>query len=86
MLFSNLWTNTNQKAIVMTAMNSSFGVQYAPTPFVLRFGRREVLVTRDFRKRFYPVNPLIECDTGVEPGHLEVLLMRRWLLILSKAH
>jgi hypothetical protein len=45
-----------------------------------------MLVTRDFRKRFYPVNPIIECDTGVEPGHVEVLLLRRWLLILSKAH
>jgi hypothetical protein len=52
---------------------------------MLRLGRRELLVTRDFRKRFYPVNPVIECDTGVEPGHVEVLLFGRWLLILSKA-
>jgi hypothetical protein len=77
--------NTNKRN-VMTTLNSNFGMQYAPTPFMLRLGRREVLVTRDFRKRYYPVNPLIECDTGVEPGHVEVLLMRRWLLILSKAH
>jgi hypothetical protein len=49
-------------------------------------GRREMLVCRDFRKRFYAVNPIIECDTGIEPGHVEVLLLRRWLLILSKAH
>lgn len=70
----------------MTTLNSSFGVEYAATPFLARFGRREILVTRDFRKRFYPVNPIIECDTGVEPGHVEVLLFRRWLLILSKAH
>jgi hypothetical protein len=70
----------------MSTLNSSFGLEYAPTPFLLRFGRREILVTRDFRKRFYPVNPIIECDTGVEPGHVEVLLLRRWLLILSKAH
>jgi hypothetical protein len=76
----------NNKEIVMTTLNSSFGMEYAPTPFMLRLGRREVLVTRDFRKRFYPVNPVIECDTGVEPGHVEVLLLRRWLLILSKAH
>jgi len=74
------------KGILMTTLNSSFGLEYAPTPFLLRFGRREMLVTRDFRKRFYPVNPIIECDTGVEPGHVEVLLLRRWLLILSKAH
>jgi len=29
---------------------------------------------------------LIECGTGIEPGYVEVLLMRRWLLILSRAH
>ena len=73
----------------MTTLNSSFGsrfgLEYAPTSFLLRMGRREVLVTRDFRKRYYPVNPLIECDTGIEAGHVEVLLMRRWLLILSKS-
>ncbi|QJE03020.1 hypothetical protein HH212_26040 [Massilia forsythiae] len=70
----------------MTTLNSSFGLQHVPTAFMMRFGRREMLVTRDFRKRFYAVNPIIECDTGVEPGHVEVLLLRRWLLILSKAH
>lgn len=74
----------------MTPVNHScaprFGLQYGPSAFLLRMGQRELLVCRDFRKRFYAVNPLIECDTGVEPGHLEVLLMRRWLLILSKAH
>ena len=73
----------------MTTLNSTFGsrfgLEYAPTSFLLRMGRREVLVTRDFRKRFYAVNPIIECDTGIEAGHVEVLLMRRWLLILSKA-
>jgi hypothetical protein len=45
-----------------------------------------LLVCRDFRKRYYAVNPVIECDTGVQAGHLEILLARRWLLILSKAH
>lgn len=70
----------------MTTLTSTFGLEYAPVPFLMRFGRRELLVTRDFRKRFYAVNPFIECDTGVEPGHLEILLFGRWLLILSKAH
>ena len=70
----------------MTTLTSTFGLEYAPVPFLMRFGRRELLVTRDFRKRFYAVNPVIECDTGVEPGHLEILVFRRWLLILSKAH
>ncbi|HEU4852101.1 MAG TPA: hypothetical protein VFT37_08105 [Telluria sp.] len=70
----------------MTTLNSTFGLEFAPTPFLMRIGRRELLVTRDFRKRFYAVNPIIECDTGIEAGHLEVLLFRRWLLILSRAH
>jgi hypothetical protein len=69
----------------MTTLNSAFGLEYAPTPFMVRLGRRELLVTRDFRKRFYAVNPIIECDTGVEPGHVEVLLFGRWLIIMSKA-
>jgi hypothetical protein len=86
MLFWIQLKNTNEKGTVMTPLNGSFGMEYAPVPFMLRLGRRELLVTRDFRKRFYPVNPVIECDTGVEPGHVEVLLLRRWLLILSKAH
>ncbi|MBA5686734.1 hypothetical protein [Rugamonas apoptosis] len=74
----------------MTTLNSSFGsrfgLEYAPMSFLLRMGKREMLVCRDFRKRYYAVNPVIELDTGVEAGHLEVLLLRRWLLILSKAH
>ena len=70
----------------MTTLHSTFGMEYAATPFMMRLGRREMLVTRDFCKRAYAVNPFIECDTGVEPGHVEILLFRRWLLILSKAH
>ena len=69
-----------------TDTRARFGLQYAPSAFLVRLGRREVMVCRDFRKRYYAVNPLIECDTGIEAGHVEVLLMRRWLLILSKAH
>ena len=68
------------------ALASRFGLEYAPSSFMVRMGRRELVVCRDFRKRYYAVNPLIECDTGLEAGHVEVLLMRRWLLILSKAH
>jgi hypothetical protein len=52
---------------------------------MVRMGKREMMVCRDFRKRFYAVNPIMECDTGVQAGHLEVLLFRRWLLILSKS-
>lgn len=69
-----------------SGFGSRFGLEYAPSSFLVRMGKREMLVCRDFRKRYYAVNPLIECGTGIEPGYVEVLLMRRWLLILSKAH
>ena len=73
----------------MAHLNNSFGarfgLEYAPTSFLLRFGRREMFVSRDFRKRYYRVNPVIDCSTGVEPGHLELLLFKKWLVILSKA-
>ena len=67
------------------AFGRRFGLEYAPTSFLMRLGRREVFVCRDFRKRYYRVNPVIDCSTGIEPGHLELLLLRRWLIILSKA-
>lgn len=67
------------------SIGTRFGFEYAPTSFLLRLGRREVFVCRDFRKRYYRINPVIDCSSGVEPGHLEMLLFRRWLVILSKA-
>ena len=73
-------------ATLNSGFGSRFGLEYAPSSFLVRMGRRELLVCRDFRKRYYAVNPIMECDTGVQAGHLEVLLCRRWLLILSKAH
>lgn len=60
-------------------------LECAPTSFLLRLGRRELFVCRDFRKRYYRVNPVLDCSTGIEPGHLEFLLFRRWLVILSRA-
>ncbi|HVK94013.1 MAG TPA: hypothetical protein VM571_04725 [Noviherbaspirillum sp.] len=63
-----------------------FGLENGPTSFLLRLGRREIFVCRDFRKRYYQVNPLLDCSAGVEPGHVELLLLRRWLVILSKAN
>lgn len=65
------------------ALHSRF--EYAPTSFLVRFGRREIFVCRDFRSRYYSVNPIIECGAGIEAGHLEILILRRWLVILSKA-
>lgn len=67
------------------SFDTRFGLEYAPTSFLLRFGKREMFVCRDFRKRYYKVNPILDCSTGIEPGHLELLLLRRWLVILSKA-
>lgn len=66
--------------------SSHFGVESAPASFLVRFGRREIFVCRDFRRRYYRVNPIIDCGAGIEPGHLEILLFRKWLVILSKAH
>ncbi len=54
-------------------------------PLLMRFGQRELRICRDFRKRFRAVHPLMEWDTGVQRGHVEILLFRRWLLVLSKA-
>ena len=72
----------------MANLNSSFdrrfGVEYMPTSFLMRLGRREIFVCRDFRRRYYKVNPVLDCSAGVQPGHLEILILRRWLVILSK--
>ena len=48
-ILESLRRQTNKKDFVMTTLNSNFGMEYAPTPFMLRFGRREMLVTRDVR-------------------------------------
>jgi len=52
---------------------------------LIQIGRREISISKDFRKRFYQTNPLIECRAGVAPGHVEVLLLRSWLIVFSKA-
>ncbi|MBI3230943.1 MAG: hypothetical protein HYZ45_12430 [Burkholderiales bacterium] len=66
--------------------NTRFGFFPAPHNLRIRLGRRELSVRRDFRKRFYSVNPLLDCGAGIERGHLEILVLRRWLLVLGKAH
>lgn len=53
--------------------------------FRFRLGHREVTICRDFRKRFYSVNPLLDCGAGIERGYLEILVLRRWLFVLAKA-
>lgn len=56
-----------------------------PSSLTVRIGRREIFACRDTYVRRYRVNPLIECSAGIEPGHVEILLFRRWLLVLSKS-
>ena len=73
-------------AYLEQSFDTRFSLQLSPNAFVLRLGRREVFVCRDFRQRCYRVNPLIDCSTGVQAGYLEILLFKKWLLILSKAN
>lgn len=67
------------------SFNSCNGIDTTPTSFLMRVGRREMLVCRDYRNRYYKVNPLIDIGAGIEAGHLEILLFRKWLVILSKS-
>lgn len=53
--------------------------------FSLRFGRRQLAFFDDPYVRCYYVKPIFECTAGAQPGHLEVLILRRWLLVLSMA-
>jgi hypothetical protein len=80
---------TDRKDYDMThltaASGTQFGLSYVPASCLLRWGAREIAVCKDFRKRFYRVRPVIDCRPGLEPGHLEILFFRKWLVILSKA-
>lgn len=71
----------------MAHMNSTFQtLSIAGNAFLVRIGQREISISRDFRKRFYQTNPFIECRAGINAGHVEVLLLRQWLVVFSKAH
>ncbi|WP_194721259.1 hypothetical protein [Noviherbaspirillum malthae] len=72
-------------AYLNNSFGTRFGLEYAPTSFLVRFGKRELFVCRDFRNRYYKVNPVLDCSPGVQAGHVELLILRRWLVILSKA-
>jgi len=67
-----------------SAMDTRFGLQYVPLSILIRIGRRQACICRDFRKRYYEANPVLECHTGSDRGHLEVLFLRKWLIIFSK--
>jgi hypothetical protein len=61
------YLTTTQLSTTHLAVNSAFQ---------LRFGTREIRLRKDFKKRFYHTNPIIECHAGANAGHLEILLFR----------
>jgi hypothetical protein len=73
-------------AHIHTAFGIPFGQYDGPVSFRMKLGQREVGIRRDVRTRYYPVKPVMDCRIGLEAGHLEILLWRRWLITLSKAH
>lgn len=73
----------------MTTLNTTIqsGIDQLLTNNVLqlRFGKREISIHKDFRKRLYRTHPIVECCAGPSAGHLEILLLRCWLIVFSKA-
>lgn len=51
----------------------------------LRFGSRAIVAAKDTDVRSYPVNRLIEFHAGVKRGHVEIILLRRWRVLLQSA-
>jgi hypothetical protein len=69
----------------LNTIGTRFGSEYVPSSIVMRFGRREIFVGPDFRKRYSSVSPILDCRTGIEPGYVELVLLRKWLVVLSRA-
>ena len=67
------------------ASRTAYSVESTPSSFLIQLGRREIFICRDCRNRYYKVHPVIEFSTGIEVGHLEVLLFRKWQIIFSKS-
>jgi hypothetical protein len=78
-------TGEENMANLEQSFDARFSMQVSPSSFTLRLGRREIFVCKDFRQRPYSVSPIFDCSTGVAAGHLEILLFKKWLVILSKA-
>ena len=66
-----------------TPFDTQFGRSYLPASHLLRWGKRQIAICRDFRTRFDHVHPTIDCRPGVAAGHLEILFFRKWLVIFS---
>lgn len=69
----------------MAYLTTALQTQAMTAPCQLRFGERAISIHKDFRKRFYQTNPIIECHAGSNAGHLEILLFRHWLVVFSRA-
>lgn len=69
----------------LNTIGTRFGSEYVPSSIVVRFGRREIFIGPDFRKRYSSVRPILDCRTGIEPGYVELVLFRKWLIVLSRA-
>ena len=63
--------------------NTTYCVQDAVK---MQFGKRALSIGRDCRKRYYQTGAVIVGRPGLDKGLLEMLLFRRWLVVLSKAH
>lgn len=72
-------------ANMTSSLPSGFHLGYLATTMQLRVGRREISIGRNCRTLFYRANPILECSPGIAKGHLQILLFRRWLIVLSKA-
>lgn len=68
-----------------TAFDTQFGLSYTLASHLLRWGTRQIIVCRDFRTRFDRVRRVLDCRTGLELGHFEILIFRKWLVIFSRA-
>ena len=77
--------NAMQAYSTTSGQPGSSSLNAISTTFQRRIGQREISIYHDFRKRFYSANKLIECRAGVNPGHVEVLLLSRWLIVFSEA-
>jgi hypothetical protein len=68
-----------------SSMTSRFAFDEPPAAFMLRLGRREMQIRREVSKPHYSVNPILDCRPGDDPGHLQMLVLSRWMVTLSKA-
>lgn len=73
---------TLNNTIYGTATQANHGI---PGSVLIQMGTRALSIGRDVRKRYYQTNPVIGIYPGIDKGHLEVLLFRRWVVVLSKA-